>query len=138
MPSRDDLIEATAYLLRRQGYAATGLDEITARGGAPGGLRYFHARGGKEQLAVAAMDRAGQQLRVAIEAIVASSEDVARALARLIDVMAAGLERLVARCARRAARAGSKLAPLAAGPSCWPRSMGAPILARARAGTAPS
>jgi TetR/AcrR family transcriptional repressor of lmrAB and yxaGH operons len=93
MPSRDDFIDATAHLLRRQGYAATGLKEITARSGAPRGSLYFHFPGGKEQLAVAAMERAGEQLRAGIEATVVSCNDVGEALARLIDVMTAGLER---------------------------------------------
>jgi TetR/AcrR family transcriptional regulator, lmrAB and yxaGH operons repressor len=93
MSSRDGFIDATAHLLRRQGYAATGLNEITARSGAPRGSLYFHFPAGKEQLAVAAMERAGEQLRAAIESIVASCDDVGEALARLVDVMAAGLER---------------------------------------------
>ena len=91
--TRSAFIDATADLLRRQGYAATGLNEITASSGAPRGSLYFHFPGGKEELAVAAMERAGEQLRLGIEAIVASSNDVGDALARLVDVMADGLER---------------------------------------------
>ena len=83
---------ATGRLLRRQGYAATGLNEIVAVSGAPKGSLYFHFPGGKEQLAVAAMELAGEQLRGAIEAIVDSAEDLGGALAALVDALAAGLE----------------------------------------------
>jgi AcrR family transcriptional regulator len=93
MSSRDAFIDTTAQLLRRQGYASTGLSEIVARSGAPKGSLYFHFPGGKEQLALAAMQRAGEQLRDAIAAILASSDDLGEALARLLDALAAGLER---------------------------------------------
>src|SRR6185437_10409523 len=67
--SRAAFIDATAVLLRRQGYAATGLSEIVERSGAPRGSVYFHFPGGKEELAVAAMARSGEQLRGAIAAL---------------------------------------------------------------------
>ncbi len=91
--SRDAFVRATAELLRRQGYAATGLNEIVERSGAPRGSLYFHFPQGKEQLALAAMTIAGEQLRRAIEAVVSSSTDLGEALARLVDVMAAELQR---------------------------------------------
>jgi TetR/AcrR family transcriptional repressor of lmrAB and yxaGH operons len=92
MSSRDAFIATTARLLRRQGYASTGLNEIVARSGAPKGSLYFHFPGGKEQLALAAMRRAGEQLRDAIAAILASSDDLGEALARLLDALAGSLE----------------------------------------------
>src|SRR5277367_4918468 len=91
--SRQAFLDATGTLLRRQGYASTGLSEIVARSGAPKGSLYFHFPGGKEQLALAAMQRASEQLRDAIAAILASSDDLGEALARLLDALAAGLER---------------------------------------------
>ena len=91
-PSRQAFVEATAELLRRQGYNATGLNEIVARSGAPKGSLYFHFPGGKEELAIAAMSHAGDQLRQAIGAIVMSSDDLGESLGRLVDALAAGLE----------------------------------------------
>jgi TetR/AcrR family transcriptional regulator, lmrAB and yxaGH operons repressor len=91
--SRDAFVDTTAALLRRQGYAGTGLNEIVALSGAPKGSLYFHFPGGKEQLAVAAMERAGEQLRGAIAATLSSSDELDEALARLLDALAAGLER---------------------------------------------
>jgi len=55
--TRDRLISATGRLLRRQGYAATGLNQVVAEADAPKGSMYFHFPGGKEELAAAAVDR---------------------------------------------------------------------------------
>jgi TetR/AcrR family transcriptional repressor of lmrAB and yxaGH operons len=90
--TRKAFVHATAELLRRQGYTATGLNEIVAHAGAPKGSLYFHFPGGKEELAVAAMARSGDQLRRAIEAIVTSSEELGESLQRLVDALALGLE----------------------------------------------
>ena len=101
--SREAFLGATAQLLRRQGYGATAISEIVARSGAPKGSLYFHFPGGKEQLAVEAMARAGEQLGHAIRAILFSADRsvgggpvetgrVGDALGRLVDAMAAGLE----------------------------------------------
>jgi len=85
-------VRATAELLRRQGYAATGLNEIVARSEAPKGSLYFHFPGGKEELAATAITYAGARLAGSIEATLASSEDLGEALARLADALAAGLQ----------------------------------------------
>ena len=90
--SRDAFLEATGVLLRRQGYAATGLNEIVARSGAPRGSLYFHFPGGKRELALAAMERTGEQLRGGIAALMSQPGGAAESLARLIDVLAVGLE----------------------------------------------
>ncbi len=90
--SREAFVESTVRLLRRKGYAASGLNEIVARSGAPKGSLYFHFPGGKQELALAAMERAGGQLREAIAAVLDSSEDLPGALAALVDSLAAGME----------------------------------------------
>lgn len=90
--SRDAFIVSTGRLLRRQGYAATGLNEIVSRSGAPRGSLYFHFPGGKEELAAAAMERTGEELRGAIAAVIGSRPRAAESLAVLIDGLAAGLE----------------------------------------------
>ncbi len=91
--SKGAFVTATQELLRRRGYAASGLGEIVARSGAPKGSLYFHFPGGKQELAVAAMERSAAQLRDAIEAILDSSDDVDEGIGRLIDALAAGLVR---------------------------------------------
>jgi len=84
-------VRATARLLQRQGYSATGLNEIVALSGAPRGSLYFHFPGGKRELAVAAMQRSGGRLRDAIAAVLAGSGDLGAGLAALVDTLAAGL-----------------------------------------------
>jgi TetR/AcrR family transcriptional repressor of lmrAB and yxaGH operons len=90
--SRKAFLNATGVLLRRQGYAATGLSEIVERSGAPRGSLYFHFPGGKEELAVAAMERSGEALRRAIAATMEVPGDTAAGVAVLIDALADGLE----------------------------------------------
>jgi TetR/AcrR family transcriptional repressor of lmrAB and yxaGH operons len=89
--SRDAFVLTTGQLLRRRGYAATGLSEIVARSGCPRGSLYFHFPGGKEQLAAAAMEHAGEQLRRAIEAVLDGADSLEAGIAALFDVLAAGL-----------------------------------------------
>ena len=89
--SKEAFVTATQELLRRRGYAASGLGEIVARSGAPKGSLYFHFPGGKQELAVTAMERSAAQLRDAMAAVLDSSDDVTEAIGRLIDALAAGL-----------------------------------------------
>lgn len=89
--SRERLIEATAILLRRQGYAATGLSQITDEACAPKGSLYFHFPGGKEELAAAALDRSAERFRNAIEAVLDSDADLVVAIGTVVDVLAAEL-----------------------------------------------
>ena len=90
--SREAFIKTTGRLLRRQGYSATGLNEIVSRSGAPKGSLYFHFPAGKEELAAVAMERTGEELRGAIAAVIASSPRASESLSRLIDGLAGGLE----------------------------------------------
>jgi AcrR family transcriptional regulator len=89
--SRQAFLDTTGLLLRRQGYAASGLSEIVSRSGAPRGSLYFHFPGGKEELAIAAMEQTGDQLRQAIAALMSGPRGPAEALTGLIDALAAGL-----------------------------------------------
>ncbi|HEX4467554.1 MAG TPA: helix-turn-helix domain-containing protein [Solirubrobacteraceae bacterium] len=90
--SRERFLSTTARLMRRRGYAATGLNEIVSRSGAPKGSLYFHFPGGKEQLAAEAMEQAGAGLAVAISAVLDGTPEFGTAVGVLIDAMAAGLE----------------------------------------------
>jgi TetR/AcrR family transcriptional regulator, lmrAB and yxaGH operons repressor len=91
-PSRAAFVHATAALLQRQGYCATGVSEIVARSGAPKGSLYFHFPGGKQELAIAAMDYAGGRLRRAMAAVLSSRESLGEALGLLVDALAVGLQ----------------------------------------------
>jgi TetR/AcrR family transcriptional regulator, lmrAB and yxaGH operons repressor len=57
---RDNLVTTAMRLFRRQGYAATGLQQILAESGAPKGSLYHYFPGGKEALGEAAVELAGR------------------------------------------------------------------------------
>ncbi|MBU3060445.1 TetR/AcrR family transcriptional regulator [Nocardia sp. NEAU-G5] len=82
--TRECFVKTTAELLRQRGYYATGINQILAASGAPKGSLYFHFPGGKEQLVAEAVTVAGQQMSVAINAILADADDVRTGCARLM------------------------------------------------------
>src|SRR5215469_15865224 len=57
--SRSRMIRTMATLFRRQGYAATGWRQVVAESGTPWGSQAHHFPGGKAQLAIEALGRAG-------------------------------------------------------------------------------
>ena len=54
--TRTKLVEAAATLFEERGYHAAGVKAILERAGAPRGSFYFHFPGGKEELAIAAIE----------------------------------------------------------------------------------
>lgn len=90
--TRQKLVEATATLLQRQGYHATGLSQIVEESGAPRGSLYFHFPEGKDELAIAALAQSGESWRARIEAVVAEATDLRDAIGRIIEVLADDLE----------------------------------------------
>jgi TetR/AcrR family transcriptional regulator, lmrAB and yxaGH operons repressor len=95
--TRDRFIDTAARLFMRQGFHATGLNQIIAESGAPKGSLYFHFPNGKEQLAAAAVDRAGALFAMQIEAILAASPDPADALRALCTMLGRWMEKSVFR-----------------------------------------
>ena len=85
------MVRTMSALMRRQGYNATGLNQIAAESGAPKGSIYFHFPGGKEQLAAEAIATSGEGIRRVIQATLSASPDAATAVRTLATGMAAGL-----------------------------------------------
>lgn len=63
---RERLIEGARRLLAERGYAGMELRDVAMRGKAPRGSIYHHFPGGKAQLAVAATEAEGEQVRRAL------------------------------------------------------------------------
>jgi TetR/AcrR family transcriptional repressor of lmrAB and yxaGH operons len=86
--TRAKLVSATASLMQRQGYHATGLAEIVETSGAPRGSLYFYFPGGKEELARAALGEAAADWRRRIEAVVAEADDLGAAVEAVCRLLA--------------------------------------------------
>lgn len=65
--TRQRFVESTVKLLRRRGFSGTGLLDVVEDSGAPRGSLYFHFPGGKEELAVSAVERVRDDVRAWIE-----------------------------------------------------------------------
>lgn len=90
--TRARLLAAAARLFQEKGYAATGLNEILTRAGAPKGSLYHHFPGGKAELGAAAMRGAGGLLRETLRARRAAASDAAGAVQAFADDLAGWLE----------------------------------------------
>ena len=74
--TRDRIVYASAELLRRQGYAGTGLKQIVSEAQAPFGSLYHFFPGGKEQLADEVLRTGGRFFLALYEAIAAAAPDL--------------------------------------------------------------
>ena len=89
--SRAALIDSAATLFRRQGYAATGLNQILDEAGVKPGSLYHHFPQGKQQLAAAVVDTAGADIEQLLRRFLATGRPVADIVDRWIDLLVAGL-----------------------------------------------
>lgn len=89
--SRARLVGATAALLQRQGYHATGLGQIVQESGAPRGSLYFYFPGGKEELACTALAESGEAMRQQLEAVIAAAPDPGAAVEDVCRVLGQAL-----------------------------------------------
>jgi TetR/AcrR family transcriptional repressor of lmrAB and yxaGH operons len=89
--SRAALIGSAATLFRRQGYAATGLNQILDDAGVKAGSLYHHFPRGKQELAAAVVDTAGAGIEQLLRRFLAGGRPVADIVDRWVDLLAAGL-----------------------------------------------
>ena len=82
--TRDKLIDTTAELLERQGYHATGLNQILKESGAPRGSLYYHFPEGKEELAAEAVRDRGQRTHRNVERRLSEVDDPVEAIHRFV------------------------------------------------------
>lgn len=90
--TRRRVIETAATLFQRQGYHATGLNQVLAEGKAPKGSLYFHFPGGKEELAAEAVRHSGAVTAEALAAAVAQARGPEASLVAAGELLAGLLE----------------------------------------------
>jgi TetR/AcrR family transcriptional regulator, lmrAB and yxaGH operons repressor len=89
--SRAALVDTAATLFRRQGYAATGLNQILEVAAVKPGSMYHHFPEGKQQLAAAVVESAGTSIERLLSRFLASDMPVPDIVDRWIDLLATGL-----------------------------------------------
>lgn len=90
--TRDQIIETTCNLLELQGYHATGLNQIIKESGTPKGSLYYHFPGGKEELAVEAVNHVGRIVLQRIRENLAQVTDSAESVSGFIKNIALNVE----------------------------------------------
>jgi AcrR family transcriptional regulator len=74
--TRERIVQATAMLMRRNGYTGTGLKQIAGESGAPFGSLYHFFPGGKEELTAAALRSAGEAYQQLVEGVIDAASDL--------------------------------------------------------------
>ncbi len=81
---REMILQAAAGLFRRYGYPGVGIDQIGAAAGISGPAVYRHFKG-KDDLLVAAFQRAWEQMLAGVATVLADPADPAEVLSRLVE-----------------------------------------------------
>ncbi len=86
------LVDVSAGLFQRRGFAATGIKEILAEAQAPFSSLYHHFPGGKDELAEAAIRSSGMQYQALVEEVWDGQDDVISSIAAVFDGASQTLE----------------------------------------------
>lgn len=84
-PTRDRIVDAAADLFRLHGYAGTGMKQVVTAAGAPFGSVYHFFPGGKQELAAAAIERAGTFYGDLVLAVLDAEDDVVAGTRAVFD-----------------------------------------------------
>ena len=90
--TRERMIEAAARLFQRRGYHGVGLMDIVREGAAPRGSIYHHFPGGKEELAVEAVQSGSRRVTELFERAAERSSMAAELVLEIGRELAGGLE----------------------------------------------
>src|SRR6476619_6470130 len=75
-PTKQRILDATAALFMRYGYTGTGLKQIVADANAPFGSVYHHFPGGKQELGVEVVLRAGAMYGELVMGVIDAAPDL--------------------------------------------------------------
>ena len=89
--SRAALVDTAALLFRRQGYSATGVNQILEAADVKAGSLYHHFPNGKQELAAAVVDTVGGGIERRLRTFLDSGAPVAEIVEGWIELLAAGL-----------------------------------------------
>jgi TetR/AcrR family transcriptional repressor of lmrAB and yxaGH operons len=89
--SRTALVDTAALLFRRQGYAATGVNQILETASVKAGSLYHHFPDGKQELAAAVVDSVGADIERRLRGFLDSGLPVTDIVDGWIELMASGL-----------------------------------------------
>lgn len=89
---RQQMIETMARLLQSHGYRNTGLNQLLAESGAPKGSLYHYFPGGKEALAVAALEHSSREVAERMTMLAASAATPRQALTAVFEAFITDLE----------------------------------------------
>ncbi len=92
IPPRQRMIATMARLMQSQGYRNTGLNQVLAESGAPKGSLYHYFPGGKEALAIAALEHSSLQVAERMQMLAATAETPWQLLAGVIGAFVSDLE----------------------------------------------
>jgi TetR/AcrR family transcriptional repressor of lmrAB and yxaGH operons len=92
-PTRDRLVQAMARALQQRGYHGIGLAELLAEAGAPKGVLYHHFPGGKQALAVAAIEATAAHIAASLDRLILARADPLTALQGWLALAQAQLDR---------------------------------------------
>jgi TetR/AcrR family transcriptional repressor of lmrAB and yxaGH operons len=90
--ARSKILLTMARLIEKQGYHATGLNEIIRESGAPKGSLYYYFPGGKEQIGAEAIVEAGKIISERLQGILAQTPSPAAAVHGFLMQMAESVE----------------------------------------------
>jgi len=90
--TKKQILQTTCALLERQGYHGSGLNEIIRKSGAPRGSLYYYFPGGKEELAVEAIETSTQVIVDRIRDHLQSMDEPADAIRQFIYLIAENVE----------------------------------------------
>lgn len=90
--TKTQIIETTSALLERQGYSATGLNQIVAESGAPKGSLYYYFPEGKEQIGATTLLWSGERMAERIRMGLSRVGDAAEAVHLLAMNIADAIE----------------------------------------------